>query len=105
MFIILHDNNFFLSTFVSSKRGQRCKFCIMIMAAFKVGQVVKYLKPFPDEDPEQQYVIREIKEGLGTTRIDISPLNLKLAFPPVYTVGSNELIKDEHIQTKSIDNI
>jgi hypothetical protein len=77
----------------------------MFMATFKVGQIVKYLKPFPDEDPEQQYLIREIKEGLGTTRVDILPLNLKLAFPPVYTVGSNELIEDVHIQSKSIDNI
>jgi hypothetical protein len=62
------------------------------MPAFKVGQVVKFLKPFPDENPEQPYIIKEVKEGYEDTRIDISPLNLGLAFPPVYTVRSTELI-------------
>jgi hypothetical protein len=62
------------------------------MSTFKVGQVVKFLKPFPDEDPEQPYIIKEVKEGYEDTRIDISPLNMGLAFPPVYTVRSTELI-------------
>lgn len=62
------------------------------MPTFKVGQVVKFLKPFPDEDPEQPYIIKEVKEGYEDTRIDISPLNLGLTFPPVYTVRSTELI-------------
>ncbi len=62
------------------------------MPKFKVGQVVKFLKPFPDEDPEQPFIIKEVKEGYEDTRIDISPLNLGLAFPPVYTVRSNELV-------------
>jgi len=61
------------------------------MSAFKVGQVVKFLKPFPDEDPEQPYIVKEVKEGYEDTRIDISPLNIGLAFPPVYTVRSTEL--------------
>jgi hypothetical protein len=61
------------------------------MPVFKIGQVVKFLKPFPDEDPEQPYIIKEVMEGYEDTRIDISPLNLGLAFPPVYTVRSTEL--------------
>ena len=62
------------------------------MSTFKVGQIVKFLKPFPDEDPEQPYIVKEVKEGHVDTRIDISPLNLGLAFPPVYTVRSTELV-------------
>ena len=62
------------------------------MTTFKVGQVVKFEKPFPDEDPKQSYIVLEVKEGNDDTRIDISPLNLGLAFPPVYTVRSIELV-------------
>ena len=62
------------------------------MIKFKVGQIVKFQKPYPDEDPEQSYIVLEVKEGITDTRIDISPLNLGLAFPPVYTVRSTELI-------------
>ncbi len=61
------------------------------MPAFKVGKIVKFEKSFPDEDPDQPYIIKEIKKGNENTRIDISPLNLGLAFPPIYTVLSTEL--------------
>lgn len=74
------------------------------MQPFKVGQVVKFLKPFPDEDPEQSYIIKEVKEGYEDTRIDISPLNLGLAFPPVYTVRSKDLIVLESSSTDTADN-
>jgi hypothetical protein len=74
------------------------------MSAFKVGQIVKFLKPFPDEDPEQPYIVKEVKEGNEDTRIDISPLNLGLAFPPIYTVGSTELVDLEIHSTKLVDN-
>lgn len=74
------------------------------MTTFKVGQVVKFLKPFSDEDPEQPYIIKEVKEGYEDTRIDISPLNLGMAFPPVYTVRSTELIVLELSSTYSADN-
>jgi len=67
------------------------------MTAFKVGQIVKFEKPYPDEDPEQPYVIKEVKEGYEGIRIDISPLNLGLAFPPIYTVRSTELILIEKL--------
>lgn len=67
------------------------------MTVFKVGQVVKFILPYPDEDPEQPYVIKEVKEGYEGIRIDISPLNLGLAFPPIYTVRSTELILIEKL--------
>jgi len=70
------------------------------MPVFKVGQVVKFLKPFPDEDPSQPYIIKEIKEGYEDTRIDISPLGLGLAFPPIYTVRSTELTLVEERKSK-----
>lgn len=63
------------------------------MIAFKVGQIVKFQKPYPDEDPEQPYIVLEVKEGNEDTRIDISPSNLGLAFPPVYTVRAIELVE------------
>ena len=74
------------------------------MISFKVGQIVKFQKPFPDEDPEQPYIIKEIKVGNEDTRIDISPLNLGLAFPPVYTVRSTELTLVEQNLSKAETN-
>ena len=62
------------------------------MSAFEVGQKVKFLKPFPDEDPNQEYIVLEVKEGNDDTRIDISPLNLGLEIPPVYTIKSVDLV-------------
>jgi hypothetical protein len=74
------------------------------MPTFKVGQVVKFEKPFPDEDPEQAYIVKEVKVGNEDTRIDISPLNLGLAFPPVYTVRSTELVALEVYPTEITDD-
>jgi hypothetical protein len=74
------------------------------MLSFKVGQVVKFEKPYPDEDPEQAYIVKEVKVGYEDTRIDISPLNLGLAFPPVYTVRSTELILIEQPLAKTEGN-
>jgi len=65
------------------------------MSLIKVGQTVKFKNPFPDEDPDQKYVVLEIKEGKEDTRIDISPLNLGLEIPPVYTVKSVDLVWNE----------
>jgi hypothetical protein len=62
------------------------------MATLIIGQKVKFLNPFPDEDPNQEYIIIEVKEGLEDTRIDISPLNLRLEIPPIYTVKSDHLV-------------
>jgi len=74
------------------------------MSAFKVGQIVKFLKPFPDEDPEQPYIVKEVKEGYEDTRVDISPLNLGLAFPPIYTVRSTDLVEIEVHSIKHVDS-
>lgn len=65
------------------------------MSLIKVGQTVKFQKPFPDEDPEQKYIVLEIKVGKEDTRIDISPLNLGMEIPPVYTVKSEDLFWNE----------
>jgi len=62
------------------------------MDKIKVGQIVKFQKPFPDEDPEQKYIVLEVKEGMEDTRVDISPINLELEIPPVYTVSLVDLI-------------
>jgi hypothetical protein len=75
------------------------------MTKLKVGQIVKYLKPFPDEDPEQPYVVKEVKEGNVDTRVDISPLNLGLAFPPIYTVRSIELVALDIKSSEAGENI
>lgn len=64
------------------------------MSVLNVGQTVKFRNPYPDEDPEQKYIVMEIKEGKEDTRVDISPLNLGLEIPPVYTVKSEDLISD-----------
>ena len=61
------------------------------MTYFEVGQKVKFLKPFSDENPDQEYIILEVKEGETDTRVDISPLNLSLEFPPIYTLNVKDL--------------
>ena len=62
------------------------------MTFFEVGQRVKFLKPFPDENPDQEYLIIEVKEGIEDTRVDISPLNLGFEIPPIYTVNAKDLV-------------
>jgi len=61
------------------------------MTYFEAGQKVKFIKPFPDENPDQEYIIIEVKEGAPDTRVDISPLNLGLEIPPIYTVNAKDL--------------
>ena len=86
-----------LITIFGKKAGATRYILHYFMPTFKVGQVVKFLKQYPDEDPEQPYIVKEVKGGYGDTRIDISPLNLGLASPPVYTVRSTELILTEQV--------
>ena len=62
------------------------------MTPSAVGQKVKYHTPFPDEDPDHIYLVLEVKPGPEDTRIDISPLDIGLEFPPVYTVKAEDLI-------------
>ena len=61
------------------------------MKPSKEGQKVKYHTTFPDEDPDQIYLVLEVKPGTEDTRVDISPLNIGLVFPPVYTVKAEDL--------------
>ena len=57
----------------------------------KPGQVVKFHTPLPDEDPDQLYVVLEIKEDVEKPRADIKALNTDLSFPPIYTVLLEDL--------------
>lgn len=62
------------------------------MVTLKVGQKVKFHTPFPDEDPNQHFIVLEVKEGALDTRVDITPVNFPMEFPPVYTVKLAALI-------------
>ena len=62
------------------------------MVTIKVGHQVKFHTPFPDEDPAQNYIVLEVKEGAKDTRVDISPLNFGMEFPPIYTVKLEDLV-------------
>ena len=57
----------------------------------KPGQVAKFHTPLPDEDPDQLYVVLEIKEDVEKPRADIKALNTGLSFPPIYTVLLDDL--------------
>lgn len=61
------------------------------MTPSKIGQVVKFHTPLPDENPDQLYVVLEIKEDGNRSRADIKPLHTGLSFPPINTVRLNEL--------------
>jgi hypothetical protein len=57
----------------------------------KPGQVAKFHTPLPDENPDQLYVILEIKEDVERPRADIRALNTGLSFPPINTVLLDDL--------------
>jgi hypothetical protein len=57
----------------------------------KIGQVAKFHTPLPDENPEQLYVVLEIKEDVERPRADIKALNTSLSFPPINTVLLDDL--------------
>lgn len=57
----------------------------------KPGQVAKFHTPLPDEDPDQLYVVLEIKEDVEKPRADIKALNTGLSFPPINTVLLDDL--------------
>ncbi len=57
----------------------------------KVGQVAKFHTPNEDEDPNQLYVVLEIKGDDDSARVDIKALNTGLSFPPINTVRLNDL--------------
>ena len=57
----------------------------------KNGQVAKFDTPLPDENPDQLYVVLEIKEYDERPRADIKALNTGLSFPPINTVLLDDL--------------
>lgn len=61
------------------------------MVPTKEGQIVKFHSPLADENPDQQYVVLEIKEDGERSRVDIKALNSGLSFPPVNTVLLSDL--------------
>ncbi len=61
------------------------------MKPLKVGQVVRFQTPLPDEDPNQIYVIVEISDDETSNRVAIKPLNFKFQFPPILTVKITDL--------------
>lgn len=61
------------------------------MVPTKEGQIVKFHSPLADENPDQQYVVLEIKEDGERSRVDIKALNTGLSFPPVNTVLLSDL--------------
>lgn len=55
------------------------------------GQIVKFHSPLADENPDQQYVVLEIKEDGERSRVNIKALNTGLSFPPINTVLLSDL--------------
>ena len=61
------------------------------MVPTKEGQIVKFHTPLKDENPNQQYVVLEIKGNGERSRVDIRALNTGLSFPPINTVLLSDL--------------
>jgi hypothetical protein len=57
----------------------------------KPGQVAKFHTLLPDENPNELYVVLEIKEDVERPRADIRALNTELSFPPINTVLLDDL--------------
>lgn len=57
----------------------------------KNGQVARFHTPLPDENPDQLYVVLEIKEDDERPRADIKALNTSLSFPPINTFLLDDL--------------
>ena len=57
----------------------------------KPGQVAKFHTPLPDENPDQLYVVLEIKEDVERPRAEIKALNSGISFSPINTVLLDDL--------------
>ena len=53
------------------------------MLPTKEGQIVKFHTPLKDENPDQQYVVLEIKDDSIKSRVDIQALNTGSSFSPI----------------------
>lgn len=60
---------------------------LISMKEIKEGQIVRFHTPLADENPEQIYVVLEIK----SPRVDIQALNTGLAIVPINTVLLDDL--------------
>ena len=61
------------------------------MLPTKEGQIVRFHTPLADEDPNQIYVVLELKEDGERSRVDIQALGTGWAFPPISTVLLSDL--------------
>ena len=64
---------------------------------FKVGSLVKYKDPYPDEDPDQLYEVLELFVNEHYNQAKIRPVDFPFTFPPTYT---RELIELELVESK-----
>jgi hypothetical protein len=57
------------------------------------GHLVRFHSPFPDEDPDQLYLLLNVTdfEELDKSRADILALGTGLSFPPINTVKLEDL--------------
>lgn len=58
----------------------------------KKGQIVRFHTPYPDENPDQLYVVLEIHTDVENTKAQIKALNTGLSFPPVNAVLVDDLV-------------
>lgn len=61
------------------------------MLPTKEGQIVKFHTPMEGEDPNQLYVVLEIKIDGYRDRVDIKPLGSGFSFPVINTVPLGDL--------------
>lgn len=72
------------------------------MSPNKPRQVAKFHTPLPDENPDQLYVVLEMKEDTERPRADIRALNIGLSFPPDNTVLLDDL---KVVEVETVDLI
>lgn len=66
----------------------------------KEGQIAKFHTPFPDEDPDQLYVVLNITEDAERPRADIKALNTGGIIVSINTVNLNDL---EVVEVNTLD--
>lgn len=71
------------------------------MKPTKAGQIARFHTPFPDENPNQLYVVLEVFEDVERPRAQIKALNTGLNFPSVNTV----LLKDLEVVEVSTEDL
>lgn len=61
------------------------------MQPSKIGQVVKFSRSLPGEDPNQLYVVVEIADDHDAHRALITPIASGLRIPPLNTVSLSDI--------------